>query len=82
MATSLNFHPVSMCDRIKNAESASELTDLMTEGAAFEFASDKTRQRWIKAANLRKKELSKPEAKPESQPVGKTHKNQPKKRKG
>lgn len=43
--TVIEFNPISLSDRIKNAESNDELWSLEMEGHGYRYASDKTRHR-------------------------------------
>lgn len=45
-------------ERIKSAESAEEIAALLKEGEGYQYASNETRRRWIKAAKERREELS------------------------
>jgi len=58
MTETVNFHPISLLCRIKQAETENDIACLMKEGAKYSYASDKTRKRWAKAAQTRKSELS------------------------
>lgn len=53
------FNPVSMLDRIKQAENFDDLSSLTREGFKYKYASKNTRSRWAKAAGTRKRELAK-----------------------
>lgn len=43
--TTVEFNPVSMLDRIKNAKSSDELRSLAIEGNGYAYATEKTRRR-------------------------------------
>lgn len=74
MAT--EFKPVSLLERIKNAETTDKLISLIVEGSEYEHASPKTRGKWEKAAFARKRQLTAPVKADESQskPRGKKDK--------
>lgn len=63
MNLGVDFKPVSLLERIKQAESDKELQDLLQEGAGYEYASHKTRGRWEKAVVARKRTLVEPKGK-------------------
>ena len=70
MTETFEFHPVSLMDRIKIAGSNQELVVLINEGNGYQFARDKTRRRWTRAAASRKMQLKKVVT--ESEPKPKT----------
>ncbi len=63
MTLGVDFKPVSLLDRIKQAGSNEELQDLLQEGDGYEYASQKTRSRWEKAVVARKRALVEPKTK-------------------
>lgn len=71
-AVTTEFNPISLSDRIKNAESNDELLSLETEGNEYKYASDKTRRRWEKRIFVRQTELAKTDTKPKLQDKKKT----------
>lgn len=42
---------LALRERIANAETETEISDLLKEGASYEFASNKTRRSWKRWAN-------------------------------
>ncbi len=48
---------VSLRDRILNAESTEEIDKLLVEGESYEFVSDATYRRWLRAKIRRFQEL-------------------------
>ena len=54
----MDFNPVSLMDRIKQASDTAELNSLLSEGDRYQYASPKTRRRWEKAVDRRSKELA------------------------
>jgi len=65
MSVAVEFKPVSMLDRIKQAKSCDELLALAVEATTYEYASDKTRRKWDRATQARKVEILKTEQEPE-----------------
>lgn len=57
MISTAEFNPISLLERIKNAENNEELLVLIIEGDGYRFASDKTRRRWVRAASSRESQL-------------------------
>lgn len=57
MTTCIKFNPVSLLDRIKQAETLDDLALLTLEGMQYEYASEKTRNRWWHVTRTRKIEL-------------------------
>lgn len=47
----------SLKTQIKNADSESTIDSLLEHGKSYQFASRKTRQAWVKFADLRRNEL-------------------------
>lgn len=45
-------------EQIKNANSESEITSLLTKAQSFEFAADKTKKSWKSTARFRLAQLS------------------------
>lgn len=45
-------------ERIRSAESAEEIEELMAEGGRYQSASIKTQKQWKKLAHRRRRELS------------------------
>ena len=64
----VEFKPVSMLERIKNAETLTELSLLAEESAGYEHASPKTRGKWDKAGHVRKAQLLNGNSDSESKP--------------
>lgn len=46
-----------LLEQIRNAQSAAEIAQLLSEGAHYEKASDSTRNRWKRAAAERAREI-------------------------
>ena len=69
----VEFKPVSLLERIKNAETVEELSILSKEGFVYEHAASKTRGKWSKASCIRKAQLLKgnSDTEPKPKPRGK-----------
>lgn len=76
MVIDVEFKPVSLLIRIKNATTDDELLALYTEGLDYKYAADKTRRRWNEAIDAGRKRIHQ-EAKAETE---KKHKPKPKPR--
>lgn len=48
-----NTESYGLCDRIRQARNGTELSLLLLEGRGYQFASESTRRRWKKIAELR-----------------------------
>jgi len=59
MTTAIEFKPVSLLDRIKKAETIDELHLLLLEGETYEYAHCKTRAKWDKAYEARRRQILK-----------------------
>jgi len=76
MTVVVEFKPVSMLDRIKQAKSCDELLALAVEATTYEYASEKTRRKWDRTTQARKVAILKAEKEPEKpKQVGKTRKD-------
>lgn len=53
------FKTTSLLDRINGADDINELESLISEGSRYKYATNNTRNKWLKAAKLRVQELSK-----------------------
>ena len=47
-----------LVERLREAKSRTQIEELLAAGAKYEYASDRTRNRWKAVAELRLKELS------------------------
>jgi hypothetical protein len=66
-------------EQIKTASSEAEITELLTKGKKFEWASERTQSSWKSTARFRLAEISNPvAAKTPEKPM--TNKKQPKKK--
>lgn len=75
---------VSLSSRLKVAKDEKEIVALLQEAESFTYASDKTRRRWKRIANVRRSFLSnptpvKPVAKIEATPAKNKYRHAPKK---
>lgn len=57
MVTDVEFKPVSLLIRIKNATTADELLALYAEGSGYKYASNNTRRKWSDAVDVVRKRI-------------------------
>lgn len=74
MTTAIEFKPVSLLDRIRQANSNDELLSLEKEGFGYQYASINTRGKWKKASLTRKAQILKGNKRIETNPRDKTDK--------